>query len=186
MYLLRKSKIRVKPFSLFGSYLILWADEDGLQGPLHANFKLSSSGETVTLLNSEGLIADQVTYTQQAEDLAYARNPNGTGVFVLQPPTFSVNNESEVSVNEVDNQASWTIYPNPATTVISIQVKDLVSNVYDLIIRDLSGRIVLFEKASVSSENQNIQLNISDLARGSYLLSLSNDEQLLTKMIVKN
>ena len=137
-------------------------------------------------MNSEGLIADQVTYTQQAEDLAFARNPNGTGAFVLQLPTFSINNESEVSVNEIDNQASWTIYPNPATTVISIQVKDLVSNVYDLIIRDLSGRIVLFEKASVSSENQNIQLNISDLARGSYLLSLSNDEQLLTKMIVKN
>jgi len=168
------------------SYLILWADEDGLQGPLHANFKLSSSGETVTLLNSEGLIADQVIYTQQAEDLAFARNPNGTGAFMLQPPTFSVNNESEVSIDEIDNQASWTIYPNPASTVISIQVKDLTRNVYDLKISDLTGRVIMFESAVVTSENQNIQLNISDLARGSYLLSLSSDEQLLTKMIVKN
>jgi hypothetical protein len=168
------------------SYLILWADEDGLQSPLHANFKLSSSGESITLLNSEGLIADQVTYTQQAEDVAFARNPNGTGSFVLQLPTFSSNNESEVSVDEIDNQASWTIYPNPATSIISIQVKDLISDVYDLKISDLSGRTVVLEKAMINSGNQNIQLNINDLARGSYLLSLSSDELLLTKILVKN
>jgi hypothetical protein len=36
-----------------GRYLLLWADEDQYQGPLHLNFKLSSAGETLVLTEAD-------------------------------------------------------------------------------------------------------------------------------------
>jgi hypothetical protein len=69
-------------------YLVVWADNDEEQEGLHANFKLSSSGETI-LLSDAGLnILDEVSFGQQYADTTTGRFPNGTGEFVLMNPTF--------------------------------------------------------------------------------------------------
>ncbi len=74
-------------------YLIVWADKDTLQEGLHANFKLSAEGEEVLLVSPDKVIVDHVIYNEQnVENLAYARNVNGTGMFVWQQPTFKSNN----------------------------------------------------------------------------------------------
>ena len=95
-------------------YLIVWADEDGSQGDLHANFKLSSGGETVVLSNASGEIVDQLVYGALQTDQAYARNPNGTGDFQAQSPTYNDNNDSGVGLVETKRASSFHIYPNPA------------------------------------------------------------------------
>lgn len=71
------------------SFLIIWADSDTLQFGLHANFKLSSAGEKVFLVNPELLIADEVEYGEQTSELSYGRTPNGTGNFKWKMPTFN-------------------------------------------------------------------------------------------------
>lgn len=76
-------------------YLIIWADKDEEQSGLHAEFKLSSSGETVYLVNSSFVIVNSVSFEEQTEDQAYARYPNGTGEFTIQDPTFSENNNED-------------------------------------------------------------------------------------------
>ena len=43
-------------------YAIIWADEDGGQGDLHANFKLSNLGEQLILTNADSLVIDSITY----------------------------------------------------------------------------------------------------------------------------
>jgi hypothetical protein len=73
-------------------YLIVWADEDGSQGPLHASFKLSAAGETLSLVDTQGYYLDNVIFDQQTTDMGYARVPNGTGPFVIQEPTFGAFN----------------------------------------------------------------------------------------------
>ncbi|MBL8000998.1 MAG: CotH kinase family protein [Flavobacteriales bacterium] len=96
-----------------GDYLIVWADEDGWQGPLHANFKLSGSGEEVRLINSDSMQVDQATFGAQTTDLGYARVPNGFGPFVIQTPTFGANNNTVgVAENEL---ALMALFPNPTT-----------------------------------------------------------------------
>ena len=77
------------------SYLIVWADEDNSQEGLHTNFKLSANGENVILSYDNGYILDSVSFGSLAEDIGYARIPNGTGTFISQSPTFSKNNELE-------------------------------------------------------------------------------------------
>lgn len=105
-------------------YLIVWADEDSSQGPYHANFKLSASGEILMLLDTADNIVDSVGWGLQIADQGYARVPNGTGSFVIQGPTFSANNNS-VGVEEVVSQpVQLSVYPNPASGVVQIQLFD--------------------------------------------------------------
>ena len=59
-------------------YLLVWADEDGKQDHgLHANFKLSKSGETLVLSNADGAVVDRVAFEALADDEAYVRQSDG-------------------------------------------------------------------------------------------------------------
>lgn len=64
--------------------LLFWADEQGSQGPLHLNFKLSATGEYVGLFGPEGLdgvLLDQVHFPPQRPNMSLARIPDGRGPF---------------------------------------------------------------------------------------------------------
>ncbi len=76
-------------------YLIIWADENEDAGAYHANFKFSGSGEQLILLNDDLEITDEISFGAQTDDLSLARVPNGTGPFIIQPPTFSSNNNPD-------------------------------------------------------------------------------------------
>jgi len=83
------------------SYLVVWADGDTLQMGLHTNYKLSSLGENVLLLNPELQVMDKVSFGEQpivvGEPLiekSFARKPNGIGVFSWQLPTYNSENIS--------------------------------------------------------------------------------------------
>jgi hypothetical protein len=105
-------------------YLIIWADEDSSQGAFHANFKLSSLGELLMLLDTNLAIVDSTSWGPQFADQGYARVPNGTGSFVTQGPTFSANNNS-VGIEEINAvEGELAVYPNPASDMVNIQLFD--------------------------------------------------------------
>jgi hypothetical protein len=74
-------------------YLIIWADRDTTQAGLHANFKLSSLGEKLVLSKPDKTLIDEVVYPAQGFELSYSRNPDGTGEFKWQNPTFNRSNQ---------------------------------------------------------------------------------------------
>jgi hypothetical protein len=81
------------------SSIIIWADADTLQLGLHANYKLSSTGETVVFLTPELTLIDIVKFGekpvvigQPIVDKSYGRIPNGTGLFEWTIPTFNKKN----------------------------------------------------------------------------------------------
>jgi len=61
-----------------GDTVRVWADEDPDDGPLHADFKLSGDGETLTLLDSDDVVIDEVTFPALGDDEVYARQEDGT------------------------------------------------------------------------------------------------------------
>ena len=83
-------------------YLIVWLDEDhddenATQG-LHANFKLSKGGETVTLVGTDAQgnrVLDSITFGEQETDVAYGRLPDGTGDFQIVLATPGAENRIE-------------------------------------------------------------------------------------------
>jgi hypothetical protein len=66
-----------------GERLIIWADDDAKDGPLHADFKLSGDGETLSLLNPDGEVVEEVSFPALDDDQAYARLPDGDGDWAL-------------------------------------------------------------------------------------------------------
>ncbi len=59
-------------------FLVLWADKEPEQGPLHVNIKLSGDGEDIALTDSDGVtVLDQLTYDEQTTDISYGRIPDG-------------------------------------------------------------------------------------------------------------
>jgi len=75
-------------------YLLLWADGETDEGPLHANFRLSASGESVALYDPQGGLLDQVTFGSLSPNTSYARLPDGNGFWqVCTAPTPGSSND---------------------------------------------------------------------------------------------
>jgi hypothetical protein len=58
-------------------FLVFWADQSKSQGELHANFKLSSAGESVGIYYLDGRTIDQKSFSAQADDTSYGRTTDG-------------------------------------------------------------------------------------------------------------
>ncbi len=70
-----------------GYQLIFASDKDRRADALHANFKLSASGETLLLSDPSGTVIDRVPFPASAADVAYGRIADGAAEWVFQQPT---------------------------------------------------------------------------------------------------
>lgn len=146
-------------------YLIVWADEDGSQGPLHASFKLSASGETLSLVDPQNTFWDNISFDQQETDMGYARVPNGVGPFIIQPPTFGAFNGTVASPEPASETASGLIIsPNPASNSVEIRLMTTAPE-GRLSIINLSGKVVWDNDAAAAQ-----QVSIENLPEGLYLV----------------
>lgn len=95
---------------------------------------------------------------------------------------FTVIVDSALSTNQ--NQLSGlSIYPNPSKDLITIKSPTLLNEVTTKII-DLRGRIIQ-ERKMINLNSNQIQLDISMLSEGSYLLQIENPESRISKRIMK-
>jgi len=84
-----------------GGFLIIYADKDPLHGPLHADFKLSATADSVILSQqlANGSLAtlDQITFEGVLEDVSYGHYPDGSGNFdaFITPSPGAANIENE-------------------------------------------------------------------------------------------
>lgn len=68
-----------------GARLLVWADEEPEQGPLHAPFKLDADGEDLHLTDGAVTI-EQLSWPALGSDVAWGRWPDGTGEWRLLAP----------------------------------------------------------------------------------------------------
>jgi len=145
--------------------LAIWTDEDSEQSGLHANFKLSASGESLIL--SDGVtIFDQVDFGQQTEDVSYARCPDA-GTFTFTDPTFDELNGCVLSVDEVAQSINAVLYPNPTSSSVTIQLEDWNGVSFNII--DMQGRIL--SEGSLSDTKTTLELG--DWNNGVYFVNLT-------------
>lgn len=101
-------------------FLVVWLDDDALQGPYHANFKLSAAGEHVIFSDGGANLLDSIAFGQQLADISFGRYPNGTGNFTFLPATFNAVNSLTIKTVEPEAGA-FRISPNPASREIFLQ-----------------------------------------------------------------
>jgi hypothetical protein len=155
--------------------LIIWVDSDSEQSGLHANFKLSASGESCVL--SDGTtIYDQVDFGVQSQDVSYARCPDG-GTFTFADPTFAALNNCALGLNEFA-ALPVHIYPNPSNENFTIQSE--VNALYA--VYDLSGR----EITSGILENSLTVLKAQSWQSGTYLVRIQDQQgNVQTSQLIK-
>lgn len=77
-----------------GDFLVFWADEQGSQGPLHTNFKLSKGGEAVGLFYIDGREINSKVFSDQDDNKSFERFADGSDTWqqTTSPTPGSSNN----------------------------------------------------------------------------------------------
>ena len=154
-------------------YLIVWLDEDQMDGTYHANFKLSAAGEFIMLSNGSGNVIDSLSFGPQQPTATYGRYPNGTGGFTYLVASFNASN-STVSTQE-PLQPDWKILPNPAHESFTLQCDKPLGKIR---IMDSTGRQVYESKTS----DNHTTIQVKDWPRGVYTVRVRNN---VTKLMVE-
>lgn len=158
-------------------YQIIWADEQGSEGSLHANFQLSTFGEFISIAYADSTIIDSVTFTEVGENQSIARFPNGTGPFIEMNSTFNAVNEP-VSVLEQE-KLEFKIYPNPTSDHIVIATENNEAAILNIF--GIDGRIILQKSLNGSIHN----IDVSSLSQGIYHIQMTQGSRsAIQKLIV--
>ncbi|NQV14205.1 CotH kinase family protein [bacterium] len=141
-----------------GEYLLVWCDEDQEQPGLHANFKLSASGEYIALVASDGMsIIDGMYFGEQQPDVSYGRFPNGSDSwsFFAEPTPGAANTTSGIEPTPVAPETfKLHNFPNPFNAETTIRFNLPWNGTVSVSVFDLSGRLVseLFHGMSQKGE----------------------------------
>jgi hypothetical protein len=161
-------------------YKILWADQQIFQGPLHLNFKLSSSGEEIGLFQKVGetfYTLDQAVFGSVYQNKSMSRIPNATGDFVMTGSmTPGEENIFEVPVATEKNPDDFVhVYPNPTSGRMIIEAEVPIQQV---LIYNAQG-MVLVQTSHIDN------VSLEDFPSGIYMMMIQFDDQRITKRIIK-
>lgn len=167
-----------------GDYILTVSDDNGCSGsviasvvfnPIPAIPSITQSGNTLTATGT-----GEFTWTLNGNPIS---NNSGNTLSVTATGTYAaiVTNSNGctseagsivVTVVSVDNYAlnEWSLYPNPANDLISIQLPGAAS--FDIQIIDMAGKVVLHRTGTGNS----FQLNVSNLAQGMYDVRMTSDK----------
>jgi len=176
-----------------GDYLIIWADENSGQGNLHANFQLSSLGESLYLSYADGTILDSVQYGMQNAGKSTGRIPNGVGSFEELFPTFGYDNDEMTGMEERTLSSRFLLYPNPVKDLLYIRpnvnwgnagnsenFEDQSSTIIQLFSMD--GRELGIPQAAPFESG--FSLDVSHCEPGIYILNINKNNQTSSTRII--
>ena len=114
----------------------------------------------------------------------YAVGPTFYGVYenrivntISESTTEYLSNDS-FEINEV----GVSIIPNPASNLIAVQIKDLITNNLDITLYDINGKVIKHKKIYAGSTIA--YFNVQTLYNGIYLVRISSKNHTTTKRVI--
>ena len=166
---------------------ITWVEEDKLdyaydkstlmstyRNPFNVNIHLNDLG--VDDLPHFNKLLSSISSANSSAD-----NPvPGAATWETDSRTIYYYSDDTMGLNDLSNSNFVTIYPNPVTNTLNIQLKDQIQA--DASLFDINGRLVLEKKILALSTS----LNIEALNSGIYILKIQTESGFATKRISKN
>lgn len=177
---LKKDRFRIEePETIIpaNGWLLCWADEDGNQGPLHMNFRLSGEGEFLALTSQDGInVLDSLTFPAIADNFSYGRQGDGNPNFIFFGEAATTPGESNL-LTSVDELApkEFSIFPNPSEGLFFINARNHTGFSYR--IYDSSMRLMKEGFSNVP----NLNFDLGNSSNGMYFLVLENEIHRLIK-----
>ncbi|HYD91756.1 MAG TPA: T9SS type A sorting domain-containing protein [Flavobacterium sp.] len=161
------------------SFEVLILGADDFMEEIGSEENVAMSGTNLTELTDNAIIGSY-TFTPAADGMYSLAIHASAGPGVLA--IFEITAEGgNLSTNDI-LASKFTVYPNPANNVINIaNAENILVN--GVVITDLNGRTV--KNVSYNGVTE-AQINVSDLASGMYMMTVSSDKGTMTKKIVKN
>jgi len=116
----------------------------------------------------------------------YAATPANAAAGIVKYDNYRIRavlSDSLLAVDQIATAATaFTVFPNPANDVINVSNSNDV-NVNKITVTDLNGRVV---KQVNYSNTTNIQVNVSDLSSGVYMMNIDSDKGSSVQKVIKN
>ncbi len=163
-------------------FVLVWADKKNKKNGLHADFKLDADGENIILSYQDTTNLDKITYLYQVADSTTGRYPDGTGNFMRLFPTPGKPNSSVyINIAETGKIFDLTVYPNPATTELSVLKTEFLPPCR-VSIYNIYGHLLFSEQVYDSQ----IQLGLFDFSDGIYSLVITDKKNIYrTEFVVE-
>lgn len=116
------------------------------------------------------------TFTPTANGTYYVRI-SGTDCFD-ESSSISVN---DIHLEEWSSVSSVSLYPIPATHVLTLEVDALTSEEVLLEVTEMSGKVVIREVIELQAGSQSRQLEVGNLTSGAYLLRMTGESGAVVK-----
>lgn len=161
---------RIKSKSTYAGYFLgngFFSDKLGI-GVTNPNEKLEIDGNIKFKEAGTGLIL---------------KSPDGTEWKITVDNNGILTSNQTISLKSITTDYNISVFPNPSTELITVEVNDLNIDSFDAEIYDLSGKM-LFMKNYTSKR---ATINISDFKIGNYLLKIADNSGniIKTEKIVK-
>lgn len=104
---------------------------------------------------------------------------NGTGFVSID---FA---ELTSSMNELATQIDMKVFPNPTTENISIQLNSTKAKNIQIRLTDITGKLVLAENWQIQAGDNAKQIPIAQIAKGAYMVQLVENQDIISKKIIK-
>jgi len=170
-----------------GDFLLVWADENLNQGNLHADFKLSASGEVIHLYKKIGdavELQDSISFGAQQTDVAFGRTEDGAaGWGILSNPTPGFSNQTTVSIQEPDVELPSQLtlypnYPNPFNPETTIRFSLPSSEQVEFKVFSITGQQIMERSlGQLHSGLHSFQVDLSILPTGIYMYTISTSSE---------
>jgi PKD repeat protein len=105
-----------------------------------------------------------------------------TGVYTLTVTTAngcinssSLNVTTPSGVYQINNNQSFSIYPNPVKNTLNIRNQNATNIIVNIAITDLSGAVV-YQENQVNLNNTPVSIDISTMSNGVYFVSIFNNQ----------
>ncbi|MCB9248750.1 MAG: T9SS type A sorting domain-containing protein [Ignavibacteriales bacterium] len=164
--------------------ILIWCDEDQDQAGPHINFKLSSKGEFIAIVNNDGItIVDSVTIPALNDNESFARENNIGDWFLTTSSTPGASNIVTSISDQLIPKYSYKLeaFPNPFNPSTNIEYEIASPMNVELKIYDILGREV-WSTSKIKKEAgiHQLQWNGSDyasneLSSGIYLLNINSE-----------
>lgn len=98
---------------------------------------------------------------------------------------FQQNYEAILTVESIPRLNNISVYPNPFNDFITVSFAESISDEISIILMEINGKVIL--KKNVSDKHNIIDLEITDLPNGMYLISIQGQaENSIIYRLVKN
>ena len=157
---------------------LTWQQEPNTATEWQINYRLAteSNWSTVTATTTTYTLTDLTANAQYVANVV-AHCTNGLTSDESNTVTFETNN---IGVEDYLSKAV-TLYPNPATEMVSVSVSDANIMITGVEVYNVYGQLI---NTIVSTENP-LRINVSGLADGMYYVRVTTDNGVVTKNFVK-